>query len=445
MLGWFADAADPDAGLLSFRQVSESLGATPWYLRVLRDEGVTAQRLARLLATSRYVADLLARAPEAVALLADDHELRPRGPAALRGEMLAVARRNDDWEGAVVAARGLRRRELLRVGCGDLLGLLDAVEVGRALSDVAAATLAAALETAQRKVTAELRGPLPIRFALIGMGRLGGLEQGYGSDADVLFVFEPLEDAPPGTTAIAHDVAQELRRLLSMPASDPPLVVDADLRPEGRQGPLVRSLESYAEYYRRWALTWERQALLRAMPIAGDAELGRRFVEVIDPLRYPVDGIGEPEQREIRRLKARMEAERLPRGVDPALHTKLGRGGLADVEWTVQLLQLRHAAQVPELRTTTTLGALTAARAASLLSAADEKALRTAWLLATRVRNAIVLAQGRASDVVPTDGRALAAVSRAMGYRQGQAGDLLEDYQRATRRARQVHERMFAS
>ncbi len=115
MLGWFADAADPDAGLLSFRQVSDALGSTPWYLRVLRDEGVTAERLARLLATSRYVADLLARAPEAVALLADDAELRPRGLEALGGEMLAVARRNDDWEGAVAAARALRRRELLRI------------------------------------------------------------------------------------------------------------------------------------------------------------------------------------------------------------------------------------------------------------------------------------------------------------------------------------------
>jgi glutamate-ammonia-ligase adenylyltransferase len=445
MLGWFADAADPDAGLLSFRQVSDALGSTPWYLRVLRDEGVTAERLARLLATSRYVADLLARAPEAVALLADDAELRPRGLEALGGEMLAVARRNDDWEGAVAAARALRRRELLRIACGDLLGLLDADEVGSALSDVAAATLAAALESAQRKVEAERSGPLPLRLAIIGMGRLGGLEQGYGSDADVLFVFEALDADEREATTAAHDVAQELRRLLSMPAPDPPLLVDADLRPEGRQGPLVRSLGSYAEYYRRWSVPWESQALLRATPIAGDVDLGRRFVELIDPIRYPVGGIAEADQREIRRLKARMEAERLPRGVDPAMHIKLGRGGLADVEWTVQLIQLQHAAQVPALRTTATLEALAAARAEGLMSEPDERALRTAWLIATRVRNAIVLAQGRPSDLVPSDARAMASVARAMGYRAGHTGDLLEDYLRATRRARQVHERLFAS
>ena len=445
MLGWFAEAADPDAGLLSFRQVSDALGRTPWYLRVLRDEGVTAERLARLLATSRYVADLLARAPEAVALLADDAELRPRGPDALRQELLAVARRNDDWEDSIDAVRALRRRELLRIACGDLLGLLDAGEIGRALSDVTAATLSAALEIAQRKVESERREPLPLRLAIIGMGRLGGLEQGYGSDADVLFVFEPVGADESDATAVAHEVAQELRRLLSKPASDPPLMVDADLRPEGRQGPLVRSLESYAEYYRRWSVPWEKQALLRACPIAGDADLGRRFIEAIDPLRYPAAGIDEADKREIRRLKARMEAERLPRGVDPAMHLKLGRGGLTDVEWTVQLIQLQHAARVPELQKTATLDTLAAALDAGLINASDEATLRDAWLIATRVRNAIVLAQGRPSDIMPSDTKSQAAIARAMGYRVGQTGDLLEDYQRATRRARRVHERLFAS
>jgi glutamate-ammonia-ligase adenylyltransferase len=445
MLGWFAEAADPDAGLLSFRQVSDALGTTPWYLRVLRDEGATAERLARLLATSRYVAELLTRAPEAVALLADDAELRPRGADALAGELLAVARRNDDWEDSIDVARALRRRELLRIACGDLLGLLDTGEVGGSLSDVTAATLSAALEIAQRKVAAEQGGTLPLRLAVIGMGRLGGLEQGYGSDADVLFVFDPDDAAESDATAIAHEVAQEMRRLLSKPAADPPLLVDADLRPEGRQGPLVRSLDSYAEYYRRWSLPWEKQALLRACPIAGDDDLGRRFVDMVDPLRYPAGGISEADQREIRRLKARMEAERLPRGVDPAMHLKLGRGGLADVEWTVQLLQLRHAADVPALRTTATLDALSAALGAGLLTASEESVLRTAWVIATRARNAIVLASGRPSDTMPSDPRARAAVARAMGYRAGSTADLLEDYQRATRRARQVHERLFAS
>jgi glutamate-ammonia-ligase adenylyltransferase len=444
MLGWFADAADPDAGLLAFRQVSEALGATPWYLRLLRDEGAAAERLARLLASSRYVADLLGRAPEAVAMLGDDAELVPPGRETLRSEFTAVASRGEDWEAAVAAVRGLRRRELLRVACADLLGRLELSAVGRALTDVSVATIEAALDVARRKVEAERRTELPVRLLVVGMGRFGGQEQGYGSDADVLFVHEPIGDASDSqAAAAAHEVANELRRLLARPAPDPPMDVDADLRPEGRQGPLTRSLASYAEYYRRWSLTWETQALLRAEPVAGDAELGLRFRELIDPIRWPAAGIDLAAVREIRRMKARMEAERLPRGADPHLHLKLGRGGLSDVEWTVQLLQLQHAGRVPALRTTATLPALAGALQAGLLSESDAETLARAWRLATRVRNAVMLVRRRPGDSMPSDPRELAGVARAVGYRAGHSGDLLDDYQRTTRRARAVVQQLL--
>jgi glutamate-ammonia-ligase adenylyltransferase len=234
-----------------------------------------------------------------------------------------------------------------------------------------------------------------------------------------------------------------MRRLLHVPSTDPPLEIDADLRPEGRQGPLVRTLASYAAYYERWSAPWEAQALLRAVPVAGDPDLGQAFVELIDPLRYPSDGLSADHVREMRRLKARMESERLPRGADPTLHTKLGRGGLSDVEWVAQLLQLRRASRIPELRTTSTLGALRAAREADLLGEQDADELIEAWLLASRVRNATMLARGTPSDMVPSAGRDLAIVAALLGYRAGSSGDLLEDYRRTTRRARAVVERIF--
>ena len=442
MLGWFADAADPDAGLLSFRQVSDALGATPWYLRLLRDEGSAAQRLARLLASSRYVADLLARAPEAVRMLASDDELAPR--ESLTPAFLAVARRRDDWEASVAAVRGLRRQELLRIACADVLDRLDGPAVGRALSEVAAATVAAALEVATRKIEAERRAPMPVRLAVIAMGRLGGGEQGYGSDADVLFVHQ----ADPGVAeseaaSVAHDVANELRRLLALPAPDPPLLVDADLRPEGRQGPLTRSLTSYAAYYARWSHIWEAQALLRAAPLAGDADVTAQFLAAIDPVRYPAGGLTGEQVTEIRRIKARVELERLPRGADPTLALKLGKGGLADVEWTAQLLQLRHGHAVPGLRTPSTLPALQAAVAAGLLDATDATVLADTWTLTAAVRNALLLARGRAATALPSSGPELAGVARALGYPAGAQGDFLDDYRRATRRARLVVERVF--
>src|ERR1700712_2892791 len=193
------------------------------------------------------------------------------------------------------APRGRRRQELLRVACADLLGRLDVVRVGRALTDIAVATLQAGLDVAVRAWALEARidpRQVPMDLAVIGMGRLGGGEMGYGSDADVLFVHRAREGADGArAAAAANAVAHTLRRLLGEPAPDPAFEVDADLRPEGRQGALVRSLSAFGEYYARWVSVWEVQALLRATPVAGDESLGAAFVELIDPIRYPAGGV----------------------------------------------------------------------------------------------------------------------------------------------------------
>ncbi|MER5766656.1 bifunctional [glutamine synthetase] adenylyltransferase/[glutamine synthetase]-adenylyl-L-tyrosine phosphorylase [Streptomyces sp. NPDC001985] len=454
LLGWFADSADPDAGLLGFRKVSDALGKTPWYLRLLRDEGAAAENLARVLSAGRFAPDLLLRAPEAVAILGDPGGLKPRGREHLEPEILAAVGRAQTAEAGVAVARGVRRRELFRTAAADLIGSYGTEEnpaqtdtgalvdqVGNAVTDLNAATLAGALRAA---VGEQWGDRLPTRFAVIGMGRFGGHELGYGSDADVLFVHEPREgDDEQEARNAANAVVTQMRRLLQLPAADPPLLIDADLRPEGKSGPLVRTLASYEAYYRRWSLGWEAQALLRAEPMAGDRELGARFIELIDPLRYPLEGIGEDAVREIRRLKARMESERMPRGADPTLHTKLGRGGLSDVEWTVQLIQMRHAWAEPGLRTTRTRRALAAAHAARLISTEDAQILDEAWVLASRVRNGVMLVRGRAGDTFPSDGRELAAVGRYLGYEPGHVGDMLDDYRRTTRRARAVMESLF--
>jgi glutamate-ammonia-ligase adenylyltransferase len=444
LLGWFADAAEPDAGLLAFRQVSDALGETPWYLRLLRDETKAAERMARVLASSRYATGLLLRAPEAVAILGDDAELVPRSMTALKAEAGAAVRRHGDAEGAVAAVRAQLRRELLRIAAADLLGRLTPTEVADALTAVVAATIDAALNAATRKIEAELRGPLPTRMAVIAMGRFGGHETSYGSDADVMFVHDPRPGADETEAGrAAHAVAQELRRLLALPGPDPALLVDPGLRPEGRQGPLVRTIASYQAYYRRWSVPWEAQALLRAEPVAGDPDLGAQFVQMISELRYPDGGIGDNAVREIRRIKARMEAERMPRGVEPALHVKLGPGGLSDVEWTVQLLQLRHAHAVPALRTTRTLAALEAAREAGLIAPDEAAVLAEAWTLATRIRDAVMLVRGTPADTIPAGYRELGAVARVLGYGPGEGQALEEDYRRAARHARAVMDRLF--
>ena len=441
MLDWMAESPMPDAGLHAFRRVSETLGDSPWYLRHLRDEGTAAERLAQVLGSSRYVAELLMRAPEAVAILGDDDELVPREIDRLELEMRAAIERSTSTRSAARAIRRLRRRELTRISAADTLGRLDILQVGEALSDVSAATLTAALEASIEAFERD-HGDLPTRFAIVLMGRLGGHEVGYSSDADVMFVHHPLEGAGEVEAAkAATDVATTLRAMLAAPSADPPLEVDADLRPDGRNGPLVRSLDAYRAYYAQWSAVWEAQALLRARPVIGDPELCAAFTALIDPLRWPESGIPDDDVREIRRIKARVDAERLPRGADPATHFKLGRGGLADLEWTVQLLQMQHGSEIPALRTTRTTNAIEAAAGAGLIDRSDADSLLEAWRFVSRIRNAGFLVRGKPVTSLDDLAHERAAVASLMGYDESEP--LMDDYRRITRLARQVVERLF--
>jgi glutamate-ammonia-ligase adenylyltransferase len=446
LLDELARTPDPDRGLLAYRRVSEALANTPWYLRLLRDEGLVAERLMHLLGTSALVPDLLVRAPEVLRLLAAPVKGQPdeltRDPANVAATLRQTVGRQPDPHTAATTARSARRHEMLRIACADLLGKMDVEQVCHGLSALWVAVLQAVLTSALRTLGGTTP---PARLAVIGMGRLGGAELGYGSDADVLFVCEPADGVTDREAVkFAITVVETVRRQLGSPSPDPPLVVDADLRPEGRSGPLVRTLGSYREYYARWSEPWEAQALLRARPIAGDADLGRRFIELVDPIRYPGAGLTPAQVTEIRRIKARVDAERLPRGADRATHTKLGLGGLADVEWTVQLLQLQHAGDIPELRTTATLDGLREAAEADLISHEDADELGAGWMMATRARNAVMLVRGKSADQLPRSGRELVAVAAALGYpADGDPGVFLDDYRRATRRARAVVERVF--
>ncbi|MGA9872648.1 MAG: bifunctional [glutamine synthetase] adenylyltransferase/[glutamine synthetase]-adenylyl-L-tyrosine phosphorylase [Rhodococcus sp. (in: high G+C Gram-positive bacteria)] len=449
LLEWLADTPDPDAGLLNYRRLCEAAVEQTWFLRTLRDEGAVAQRLMIVLGSSAYVPDLLIKAPEVIRLFADG----PTGPRLLDAEpeetyraILSSSGRYEDPVRAINAARALRRHELARVASADILGMLDVPQVCRALSSVWAAVINAALAAAIRASVTERGEPAPATLAVIGMGRLGGGELGYGSDADVLFVCEPTEGAEE-TVAVkwANGIADRIRKLLGAPSTDPPLEVDTGLRPEGRNGPVVRTLASYQAYYAQWAQAWEVQALLRAHQVAGDEDLGIRFLLMADKVRYPEGGVSQEAVREIRRIKARIDSERLPKGADPATHTKLGRGGLADIEWTVQLIQLRHAHDIPALHNTSTLQSLDAIGAAELMSETDIELLREAWILATKARNALVLVRGKPTDQLPRPGHVLSAVAKVAGWKNGDAGEFLDNYLRVTRRAKAVVERTFGA
>lgn len=441
MLSWLSEGVDPDAGLLAYRRLSEKLRTSNWYLKLLRDSGQGAESLARVLSLSHYASSHIMHYHGAVRWLANQEFLQPTPIDSLRQEMSELVGRGRGVQGV----RAVYGREKLRIILGDILEVIPRSTVPRALSDIMSIAIDAALLSVRRDLDTEHR-LYDYDFAIIAMGRLGGREIGVFSDADVCFVYRPAdtmgEDDRESLAKHARRVALEVTSALKSAQQDPSIELDADLRPEGRSGPYVRTLESYRRYYDAWSEPWEAQALLRARPIAGDVALMDDYVDMIDPLRYPKT-LPERSIMQVRRLKARMEDERLPRGADRRQHIKLGTGGLSDVEWTVQLLQLEYAAEHEQLRTTSTLPALQAASDDELISEEDAETLRRAWLMATEVRNAITLYRGKPSDSLPNDFAELEATARLMGYPQGSAQALIEDYLRLTRQARTAMEIIF--
>ena len=442
LLQWFGDGTEPDSALLAFRRLSEDLGESPWFLRMLRDSSGAAERLTSVLSLSRLATELLERIPEGAAWLEKSEDLVPRNVEVLLAEVHSVTERHDDVERAAAALRQLRRRETLRIAIGAVLGELSLGQIESGLTSLTTAYIQGFLNISGSESSRDGKNQVPrelLEFGVIAMGRYGGGELGFGSDADVMFVYRAI-----GDDELAHKAAERIVSDLRLLSADPLLEfeLDLDLRPEGKNGAIVRSIDAYAQYYKRWASPWESQALLRAVPIAGDATLNADFVELIDQYRYPAD-LAPSSVTEIRRIKARVETERLPQGADPKRHLKLGRGSISDVEWLVQLLQLRFGHAHPSIRSTSTLEALTACVEAKLLEPHDATVLREAWLLASRVRSASVLFANKRTDVLPTDRRQLEGLARILEYPPGSASALEQDYLAFTRRARTVFDRVF--
>ena len=432
LLEWCSDAVDPELALLQLRRLAEGPTRASSLAVAFRDSPAAAERTCRVLGASRMLGDALRRQPEFVATLGNDTELgtdknRDRFVEAALG---TVGWRAGDPVARQSALRRFKRRELLRIGARDVLSFADLVETGADLSTLAEACLEAALTALQPQVP----------FAILGMGSLGGRDLSYGSDLDLLFVYDGDGAAD---FAEAERVAEQLVREIAAPTPDGrTFAVDATLRPEGRDGALARSLDGYRAYWDRWVGTWELQALIKARPVAGDADLARRFCDAARPHVFRA-AFPEADVLEVRRMKVRVESERIPPGEDPQFHLKLGRGSLSDVEFTVQLLQLVHGATDESLRAPETLTALDALVAAGTLDAEDGAALRVAYEYCAAARNALFLVTESERDSLPVDPWEAERVARLLGYLHHPQASLRDDYLRLTRHARHVVERVF--
>ena len=439
LLQWFAEGTDPDAALLAFRRLSEDLGDSHWYLRMLRDSSGAAKRMTQVFSTSRLATSLFEKMPEAAAWFDREDELEPDTLDSLNAQFEAIVSRHEDAELAAASIRAIRRKETLRVAMGAALGIIDLERTSQGLTDLTESYLIAIQEIAT-KFLIEKQGPLCHELAIVAMGRFGGAELGFGSDADVMFVYRVLGEDVNKAQAEAEILVSEIRRLSADQSLE--FELDLDLRPEGKNGPIVRSIDSYAAYYKRWAGTWESQALLRARLISGEQAISSAFVELIDQYRYP-EVIEQAAVVEIRRIKARVEVERLPQGADPKRHLKLGRGSISDVEWLVQLFQLKYASANPQIQTPHTLPALEQMEACGLINNSDARVLKEAWVLSSSIRSNAMLYLNKRTDVLPLDRQQLEGIARLNGYPRGGASSLEQDYLAATRRGRAVFEKLF--
>jgi [glutamine synthetase] adenylyltransferase / [glutamine synthetase]-adenylyl-L-tyrosine phosphorylase len=423
LLGWLAESPDPDLGLLNVRNLVSDPRRSAEFTRVFRESPEAARRLCHLVGTTRLTADALQRNPDLVARLPEPARLITRDRTDLVGSATLALDWRDEVEQRQRALRRWKDRHLLGVIARDVLHDSPVTDVGAGVTAIAEASLEAALGA--------FGSSLPL--AVIALGRFGGAELSYASDLDVVFVYE---GSAPSDFEEATRLAMDLRRFVAgATPAERIWNVDLDLRPEGKQGPVARSVEGYSAYFHRWAHVWERQAMLRARPVAGDPDVGQRFMALLEEFVWE-PGLSVDDVREIRRIKARIERERIPPGEDPAFHLKLGRGSLSDVEWTVQLLQLRWGVRCPA-----TTGALEALVDHGVLAPSDADLLGTAYRFCEETRNRLFLVASGPGDALPPQESALLRwLARSL---ETTPSELREDYRRVTRRARRVMERLF--
>jgi glutamate-ammonia-ligase adenylyltransferase len=391
-------AADPDAALVRLERVAEAVGERPGPADALATDPKAAWRLAHLVGASRFATDALVADPERIRALADN-----------------IVHADDAAADMVRVVARYASREL------------SPAETGAAIAAVG--------ERVLREAVDQVAPSLPL--AVIGMGKLGAREPSFASDLDVVFVYE---GEGPDQQREAVDAAERIMRAVREAGWE----IDADLRPEGRNGPLARSLAGFLEYWERYAEPWEFQALLRARAVAGDPVLGRRFENAAGDLAYPPDGITIDRVAEIRRMRERIERERVRPAEATKFHFKLGYGSLADVQFTVEMLLLRHGGPEPEVRTTSTLRAIELLAERRLIEQSVARDLGEAFVFLNDLKCAMEVDRRVHAELVPPGAEEQTALARRLGYEEYPRQAFLDDYLRVTRRCRRAMERTFA-
>lgn len=458
-------AADP----ARVRRYLDQAATTPLAEPLLRASAEQARILAALFSGSPVMTEWLLRHPECLSPTLDvEHLAHPRRPQGLQREVqtwLPLALRNDDLPSAARHLRLFRQREMLRIAARDLGGLGTVAEITREISDLADVCLEATLQVCRQHLTRRFGRPfhqtaqgrwVPTPFCVLGLGKLGGQELNYSSDVDLLFVYSEEGSVWPEGTRPGRKTAegglsnhQFFKRLAELLIAEVSRVtaegalfrVDMRLRPEGEAGPLVRSLASYENYYAQWGQTWERMALMKARWVAGDEELAAEFLDLVTSFRYP-RSVHESVLREVASIKDRIEREVV--GSDALdRNVKLGRGGIREIEFIVQTLQLLHGGRLPFVQGNQTLAVLDKLASYHLLPAAEARALHEAYGFLRQVEHRLQMEYNLQTHTLPAERDARTRLAHLMGFKR------LAEFDAAlaehTARVRQVYEQLLKS
>ena len=429
LLNWSAQVADPDAALARFDKFVSAYGSRGLLYEIFANKPKLVEMLVRLGDASRYLSEALARQPELFDGVTSGGLLSDPKSLDRMVEELEAAREKGAEPMAV--ARHWKQGEMVRIGIEDVMGLVDLEQMSTEMTGLAEACLRSAVQHMQKQL-----GLRRLPFVVIGMGKFGGRELGYGADLDVLFVGGISTDDQPQAIKLASSVIDFMSHQTSAGVLFP---VDPRLRPDGVKGALASSLDAHRDYYTKRAQLWERQALIKARFVAGDAKLGHDFMQMVHEIVYGRPATVE-ELKEIRQMRHRIETERGDQQhVD--LEFKTGPGGLVDVEFLVQALQLRHGHDLPQLRTAHTLAALNRLTALGLIEEDQSASLRKNYLFLRRVESFLRRAENTSVSKIPADETEQQRLAKRLGFPNAQ--EFLGAYQLATRRIREAYERLL--
>jgi glutamate-ammonia-ligase adenylyltransferase len=450
LMAALGDVPDPDLALTTFERFIKIVAARTTVLAMLAETPDLLALLVRLFGTSEFLSATLLRQPELLDALLTLEPAARDGRERIAADLRRVLSPAAPGSARLDALRRVKKAEELRLGLLDILDQADVIETHRALTHLAEACLAAALEMAEEDLTGRFGKADPPGFAIVGLGKLGGMELGYGSDLDLVFVY-----AEDGTTTGPERVShieyfskladRTCKALSSITQEGSAYRVDARLRPGGQKGELALPLAAFERHFARLADLWERQAYVKARPVAGDPGVSTAFRESTERFVYESDEPPDLAER-IQAMRHRMEVERVPKGKKGA-HVKLGSGGIVDIEFLVQYLQLRHGRICSSLRTTNTLEALRVLAAEGLLGSEDARILNESYRFLRRVENRLRIVADVSVNTLPAAPAKMEKLAKRVGYRPSSAHSareqFQEDYAAHTGRVRGIYNQVF--